>query len=248
MNRNKKCISIITAAFFMTAVTLGFSAVLGTAEPSEKKYPVFGVDVSNYQGVIDWERIEDQGVKFAFIKATEGSSHVDESVSRNLADIEDTSILHSCYHFFSFDSPGETQAENYIKAVDKDDIDLPPVVDIEYYGDKYSNKPSREEAEEILLPLLLGLEEHYGVKPIIYTTMPVYCRYVKESFSDYPLWIRCTQFEPDFIGWDFWQYSDKGKLEGYYGEEPCIDFNVFCGTEEELYSEFCLKLEKAVSD
>ena len=52
--------------------------------------------------------------------------------------------------------------------------------------------------------------------------------------SDYPLWIRCTQFEPDHLDWKFWQYSDKGKLEGYYGTEPCIDFNVFSGTVEEL--------------
>lgn len=234
MNRNKKCISIITAGFLMIAVTLGASAVSGTAEPSAAKYPVFGVDVSNYQGYIDWERIEEQGVKFAFIKATEGSGHVDESVSRNLADIADTSILHSCYHFFSFDSRGETQAENFIRTVDRNAIDLPPVVDIEYYGDKYSNKPSCEEAEEILLPLLRELEEYYGVKPVIYTTMPVYCRYVKENFSDYPLWIRSTQLEPDFIDWKFWQYSDKGKLDGYDGEEPCIDFNVFCGSESEL--------------
>lgn len=218
----------------MAALTLGASAVLGTAEPGAAKYPVFGVDVSNYQGVIDWARIEEQGVKFAFIKATEGSGHVDESVRRNLADIADTSILHSCYHFFSFDSPGETQAENFIRTVSRTEIDLPPVVDIEYYGDKYSNKPSREEAEEILLPLLRELEEYYGVKPVIYTTMPVYCRYVKENFSDYPLWIRSTQLEPDFIDWKFWQYSDKGKLDGYIGEEPCIDFNVFCGSESEL--------------
>ena len=45
--------SVITAGFFMTAVTLGVSVVLGTAEPSKAKYPVFGVDESNYQGVID---------------------------------------------------------------------------------------------------------------------------------------------------------------------------------------------------
>jgi lysozyme len=64
--------------------------------------------------------------------------------------------------------------------------------------------------------------------------MPVYYRYVKENFSDYPLWIRCTQFEPEHLEWQFWQYSDKGKLEGYYGSEPCIDFNVFRGTKEEL--------------
>lgn len=216
---NKKKITVAAVGAFMTFLTVCAGAVFATVTPSESKYPVFGVDVSNYQGVIDWERIEEQGVKFAFIKATEGSGHVDESVSRNLRDIDDTDILHSCYHFFSFDSAGETQAENFINVVGRDEIDLPPVVDIEYYGDKLANKPSREETEAILRPLLQKLEEYYGVKPIIYTTMPVYYRYVKESFGEYPLWIRCTQMAPDILDWQFWQYSDKGRLEGYYGEE-----------------------------
>lgn len=232
---NKK-IFFAALGIALSVLTVGASALLGTASPSSAKYPVLGVDVSNYQGVIDWKRIEKQNISFAFIKATEGSGHVDESVRRNLEDIAETDIRCSCYHFFSFDSAGETQAENFINTVGKDEIDLPPVVDIEYYADKALNKPSREEAEKILTPLLQNLEEYYGVKPIIYTTMPVYLRYVKESFGDYPLWIRCTQFEPDFVEWDFWQYSDKGRLEGYYGEESCIDLNVFNGNEEEFKS------------
>lgn len=218
----------------MTAATFCVSVFFGTAQPNPNKYPVFGVDVSNYQGIIDWKTIERQDVDFAFIKATEGSGYVDKFVSMNLENIAETDILFSCYHFFSFDSAGETQAENFIKTVDKDKIKLPPVVDIEYYGDKNKNKPTREETEKILTPLLEKLEEHYGVKPIIYTTLPVYYRYVEENFSDYPLWIRCTQFEPDLLDWKFWQFSDKGMLEGYIGEEPCIDYNVFCGTEDEL--------------
>lgn len=231
---NKKKTAIVLFGIALLAPTLCVSAFFATAQPNSKKYPVFGVDVSNYQGVIDWELIDKQNVDFAFIKATEGSGYIDRFVDRNLTNIDRTDILCSCYHFFSFDSAGETQAKNFIDAVDKNRIDLPPVVDIEYYGDKSSNKPSAEEAEEILTPLLQELEEYYGVKPIIYTTMPVYYRYVRENFSDYPLWIRCTQFEPEHIEWQFWQYSDKGRLDGYYGSEPCIDFNVFNGSMEEL--------------
>lgn len=231
---NKKKILAVALGAVMICVTITASAFFATAQPNRNKYKVFGVDVSNYQGVIDWEIIDDQNVDFAFIKATEGSGYVDRFVSRNLKNIADTDILYSCYHFFSFDSAGETQAKNFIKTVDKDEIKLPPVVDIEYYGDKSRNKPTADEAEAILAPLLRDLEEYYGVKPIIYTTMSVYNRYVKENFSDYPLWIRCTRFEPDHMEWNFWQYSDKGRLDGYYGEEPCIDFNVFNGTKEEL--------------
>ena len=163
---------------------------------------------------------------------------MDESARRNLENAAETDIKLSAYHFFSFDSPGETQAANFISVVEKDDIDIPPVVDIEYYADKKSNKPSKSEAEAILRPLLEDLEEYYGEKPIIYTTLPVYCRYVKEGFSDYPLWIRSVNMEPDLLDWKFWQYCDSGRLDGYVGDEECIDFNVYNGSFEEFIEEY----------
>ena len=103
---------------------------------------------------------------------------------------------------------------------------------------KLGRKPTKEETEQILRPLLEKLEEYYGVKPIIYTTLPVYFRYVKENFSDYPLWIRNVNFEPDLMNWKFWQYCDKGELYGYKGEEKYIDLNVYNGTIEQFLAEF----------
>jgi len=233
--KNKKIPAFMLAGALLTAVSVTVSAALSTAVVSKKRFPVMGVDVSSYQGDIDWQLLESQGVRFAFIKATEGSGHVDEYAKQNLASSAETRIKRSCYHFFSFDSSGHTQAQSFIKTVGRDEIDLPPVVDIEYYGDKLTNKPSREEAEAVLLPLLEELEQYYGVKPMIYTTLPVYYRYVKPICgSDYPLWIRCKQTEPDFVDWTFWQYDDHGELDGYYGDERYIDFNVFNGTAEEL--------------
>ena len=86
----------------------------------------------------------------------------------------------------------------------------------------------RKNAESILRPLLSRLEAYYGVKPIIYTTLPVYFRYVRGSFSDYPLWIRSVGFEPDLMDWKFWQYSDKGRVDGISGNvdlaEGYIDY------------------------
>lgn len=222
----------------LTAVTVGASAYLSPVRVSEQRYPVFGVDISHYQGDVNWKMLEEQGVKFAFVKATEGSGHTDESVRKNLERAAQTGIRCSCYHFFSFDSPGKTQANNYISAVGRNEIDMPPVVDIEYYGDKQINKPSQQETEDILTPLLKELEAYYGVKPIIYTTIPVYLRYVRGSYGDYPLWLRCTFLEPDLVNWTFWQYDDSSTLEGYVGEEECIDFNVFNGDQEQFDSMF----------
>ena len=229
----------------LTAASAAAALFFSTAKVNTAKYPVFGVDVSNYQGDIDWNELEAQNVSFAFIKATEGSGHTDESVRRNLERATSTNIKVSAYHFFSFDSAGETQAENFISAVDRSEIDMPPVIDIEYYADKRRNKPSRELAESILRPLLKRLEEYYGVKPLIYTTLPVYYRYIRGSFADYPLWIRCVNCEPDLIDWKFWQYSDKGTLTGYIGDEEHIDLNVYSGSFEDFEREFPVSREKA---
>ena len=227
MQNIKRKILCTILGIAMKGTAWAASCFFSKASVDTSRYPVFGVDVSNYQGDIDWDKLEEQGVRFAFIKATEGSGHTDESVRRNIERASGTGIKISAYHFFSFDSSGETQAANFIAAVGDDEITLPPVIDIEYYGDKRKHKPSQEETEAILRPLLEKLEEHYGKKPMIYTTLPVYYRYVKESFSDYPLWIRSVNFEPDLVDWTFWQYDDHGKLEGYYGDEECIDFNVY---------------------
>jgi lysozyme len=227
----------VAAVTVMTVSELA-AVMFSEAVVTEKKYPVMGVDVSHYQGIIDWNLLEEQNVSFAFIKATEGSGHIDESAAENLEKAAETSIMISAYHFFSFDSAGETQAENYISVVGADDINMPPVVDIEYYGDKSSNKPTYEETVEILAPLLERLEEYYGTKPIIYTTLPVYMRYIGDEFSDYPLWIRNVYCEPTVLDWKFWQYSDKGELYGFNGEEKYIDLNVYNGSEEDFLREF----------
>lgn len=230
------CIALGISAVWITCIgSLYFSRAVVNSE----KYPVMGVDVSHYQGHIDWNKLAEQNVSFAFIKATEGSGMIDESVKYNLKAADDTDIKISAYHFFSFDSSGETQAENFISTVEKESIDMPPVIDIEYYGDKACNKPDSADMEKILIPLLSALENYYGVKPIIYTTTPVYFRYLHGKFSDYPLWIRNVNFEPAFIDWKFWQYSDKGELYGFRGDEKYIDLNVYNGSEKDFLEEFC---------
>ncbi len=205
---------------------------------NHKKYDVLGVDVSSYQGDINWHMLQQQGVKFAFIKATEGSSFKDSFIASNLKNAADTNIYFSAYHFFSFDSSGKTQAQNFINTVGKNQISLPPVVDVEFYGGKSKNPPNVSETTEILSQLLNGLENYYGKKPIIYTTLPVYLMYIKNSFSDYPLWIRNVRCEPFMLNWSFWQYSGKGLLSGYNGNEKYIDLNVYNGTINEFKSQF----------
>ena len=199
-------------------------------------YSVKGVDVSHYQGEIDWEHFREQGIDFAFIKATEGSSLVDERFEENREGAKAAGLYAGAYHFFSFDSTPASQAEHFIATVGDLSGSLPPVVDIEFYGDKRKNPPEKAYVVSGLWELLEALEEEYGVKPIIYTTYTVYNRYIRNAFQEYPLWIRNVYYPPGDIGrqWTFWQYCDTGALGGTAGEEKFVDLNVFRESREDL--------------
>lgn len=189
-----------------------------------------------YQGDVDWNVISNQDIDFAYIKATEGKSYVDEKFRNNYNNVINIDLPTGFYHFFSFESSGEEQAQNYINQVEEYDNMLPPVVDIEFYN-MYGKTANISEVKDDLKVLLKKLEEHYGVSPIIYTTNSCYERYIKNDFQNYKIWIRDIFYEPklkDNRSWTFWQYTDKEKLEGYNGEEKFIDLNVFNGTKEDL--------------
>jgi lysozyme len=231
-------IAVATAvAICAVIVLLFYLRLLKINTPSKKDYPIRGVDVSSYQGTIDWETLSD-GIDFAFIKATEGSKYCDENFAYNYAEAQKTDLRVGAYHFFSFDSDGDTQAENFIANVTPYSGMLPPVVDVEFYGDYHSDPKSADEVVPQLKQTLEKLEEYYGVKPIIYATGAAYEMYVKDNFDGYDIWRRSVYFTPD-SGWTFWQYSDTGRLNGYSGEEKYIDLNVFCGSREEFESYGC---------
>lgn len=235
----KKLIFIIGTILIIiiTILLLWYNGVIIFNYPSEKRYEVRGVDVSFYQGDINWNVLAKQGISFAFIKATEGSSFLDEKFKENYENAIKTDLKIGAYHFFSFDSNGNTQADNFIKNVPKKDDMLPPVVDIEFYGDKYKNVPDIEETQKQLQILLDRLEEYYGKKAIIYATYKSYNLYIMNNFKDNYIWIRDVFFRPslrDNRDWTFWQYTDKVKLEGYNGKESKIDMNVFNGNSEEF--------------
>lgn len=198
----------------ITLVVLLWNGVILLNNPSKSKYPVRGVDVSHYQGEIDWQVLASQGIDFAFIKATEGSSFVDDCFDFNFEEARKTKLYVGAYHFFSFDSSGITQAENFINTVEVFDDSLPPVVDVEFYGSK--STPTRDSIASELKPMLITLEEHYGKKPIIYTTEEVYQQFLSDDYEDYPIWIRDIISTPklsDGKEWTFWQYTNRKRLD-----------------------------------
>lgn len=161
LNR-KRNISIGCAAVVL-AIALLFSATLPLRRAATQKvYPVIGVDVSKYQGAIDWPVLAAQSIDFAFVKATEGSSHQDERFAQNWSGAQTAGLRVGAYHFFSFDSPAETQSENFIKTVIPFEGMLPPVVDIELYGEKKRRPPDRDAVRKEL-DVFRGTAEEFAV-------------------------------------------------------------------------------------
>lgn len=205
--------------------------------PAAKNYSVRGVDVSAYQGDIDWQTLSNQDISFAFVKATEGSSFVDRKFAFNFSEAQKTELKVGAYHFFSYDSSGITQAENFINTVKPFEGMLPPVIDLEFYGDKEKNPPDRDKVATELQAMLDALEQHYGLQPIIYATERSYELYLSGGYEEYDIWIRNVISKPDLAddrSWTFWQYTNRGRLDGYNGEEKYIDINVFCKMKEEF--------------
>ena len=174
MKRKAFKIAILLAAIFIIAeaalFALVWNGVIILNDGRAGKYPVKGIDVSWYQGDIDWKTVSGHDLSFVFIKATEGSTYVDDKFSYNFNEAQKTSLAVETYHFFSYDSGGKTQAENFINTVKPYEGMLPPVIDLEFYGDKASNPPEREYVDEQLKIMLDMLEAYYGQKPIIYAT------------------------------------------------------------------------------
>lgn len=225
---------VVVAGAILFALLRRQGMLLLPNETRPGRYEVWGVDVSSYQGEVDWPALRSQGVDFAFIKATEGSGTTDAYFARNWEDAQAAGVLAGAYHFFSYDSPGETQADNFIAQVPVTAGALPPVVDVEFYGDKAQRPPEREAVKEILDPLLERLESRYGQKPILYVTYRTYELYIQGEYENYPLWVTRPMLAPTDKDWSFWQYSHSARLEGYNGKEKHIDLNVFRGSREEL--------------
>lgn len=192
-------------------------------------YVVRGIDVSNHQKSIDWKRVARTGeYSFAFIKATEGSGYKDTYFQANWQGAKENGLLRGAYHFYIEYLPGIEQADHFINVVPKEAGTLPPVLDLEVDG-----KDRQVMLREIRV-FLVRLEQHYGVKPIIYTDFARYDEFVKGNFEEYPLWLNSTLSPVQWSGfnnWTFWQFSSHGRVDGI---PEFVDLNVFYGGREKL--------------
>ncbi len=220
--------------FFVGPTGFRWRALYGDAEYPEG-YEIHGIDISHYQGKIDWEQLKNAMIKgcpvrFVIIKSTEGSSRLDENFRENFNQARDFGFIRGVYHFWSNKSTAREQAYYFLDQVHLTDGDLPPVLDIEH-------KPADKSVEDFQRDVLTWLhivEDKYHVKPIIYTYYKFKEQYLSAPvFEDYPYWIAHYYVDKvQYKGkWKFWQHTDVGKLPGIKGY---VDFNIYNGSYYEL--------------
>lgn len=192
-------------------------------------YSVHGIDVSAYQGSIDWPEVARHGVRFAFIKASEGATLRDPRFARNWRQAQAAGICRGAYHYFQPNRDGQSQADLFVGTVPLGPGDLPPVLDVEAANFHDVAQMRREVARWLRL-----VEAHYGVRPILYSNHSFYCRHLAGHFDSYPLWLAHYEVPAPALPrskWIIWQHSDEAYVPGIRGT---VDFNVFQGNYQAL--------------
>jgi lysozyme len=215
---------------FPLAFALGGVLVLGACVPSGSNW-IAGVDVSHHQSDLDWKAMREKGVRFAYIKATEGAAWQDEAYRIHAEAARAQGMTVGAYHFFTFCAEGRRQAEHFLAHLDLRPGDLPPAVDVESGGNCRGNPDSGAVAES-LEAFMRVVEKATGRQPLIYTTQPFYWRYFPQGFGSARFWLRNRLWCPeDRERFPFCQYSVSG-IPGAVAE--AVDRNAFLGGEEEF--------------
>lgn len=194
---------------------------------------VFGIDVSQYQGVVQWDSVSTIGdgfpLDFIFIRATMGERDEDKRFAENWLHVGARNKLRGAYHYYRPNENSIKQAQNFIKNVTLGPGDLPPVLDIE-------ERPRSQPMDSLRVGLrrwITLVEQHYGTKPILYSGDSYFSDFLEQEFSDYVLWIANYNFwvETPKDHWHFWQFTERGRARGIKGP---VDINMFKGTLEDL--------------
>lgn len=196
--------------------------------------PIQGIDVSYWQGDIDWEAARAAGIDFVFIKATEGGDHIDPKFLDNWHGAKRAGVARGAYHFIYWCRPAHEQALWFMLNVPPDPDALPPVLDLEWntHSKTCPKKVAREDALQTIRTILAALETHTGKRPIIYTDPKFHREVLEGEFPNYHFWLRSVAAEPREVygdrSWAFWQFTTTGTVPGVAGK---VDRNSFNGTD-----------------
>jgi lysozyme len=209
-----------------------FSDVRNFQVLSKYEDKVVGLDVSQYQGKIDWNQVgfvEDNfPLQFVFIRATVGKDKVDATFDSNWKQAH-KKLICGAYHYYRPNENSLEQANHFIKNVRLRTGDLPPILDIE-------SMPKNQSIDSLKIGLKRWLEKvdgHYKVRPIIYTNAKFYDTFLKDDFEGYTFWIANYNFFVEDIqdDWLFWQFTESATIPGIEGN---VDLNIYNGTPKML--------------
>ncbi len=239
--RRLTCVGLAALALAGLVAHTAHSRTLKDAKPHKgvtaaHAMPIQGIDVSYWQGDIDWQKVRASGIRFAFIKATEGGDHVDPKFLDNWEGARRAGIARGAYHFVYWCRPAHEQALWFMLNVPQDADALPPVLDLEWNSHSKScpKRVPRAVALEKIRTLLDAMQAHTGKRPIIYTDPKFHKDVLQGEFGEYHFWLRSVAAKPHLRygdrRWAFWQFTMTGHVPGVKGR---VDRNVFNGTEKD---------------
>jgi lysozyme len=193
-----------------------------------------GIDVSYYQETIDWQRVQRAGIRFAFIRLSDGAEQRDPMFVTNWSEARRAGLLRGAYLFFRPDQSIAAQADVMIASLRADRGDLPPVIDIEVDGGLPASAVAARARAWID-----RVRDGLGVEPIVYTGGDLWRNGGAEPLSAQPLWIAhytqtCPILPSAWSHWTFWQHTDRGAVPGIEG---AVDLDLFAGTLRDLHSQ-----------
>lgn len=190
--------------------------------PALKSGEVYGVDVSNHQGDIDWRAVARDDIRFAYLKATEGGDFIDKRFEKNWTGAGSADIDRGAYHFFTLCRPGADQARNFLRAAAVKDAELPPALDLELGGNCRARPPAQQVNAEIdaFVDLVEAETGRHMVLYVLGNWQELYP--VPDDKASRPRWTRRLVLRPTGE-WYIWQFTGAAKVAGVRGG---VDLNV----------------------
>ena len=192
-----------------------------------------GIDVSEFQGAINWSQVKSGGVGYAFIRVSDGTGYPDQRFAANWAGAKSAGVRRGAYQFFRPSEDPVAQASLFLSSIGElGDDDLPPVLDLES-ADGMSDATVVSRART----WLTLIEEGTNRRPLVYTAQYFWNGIAGgDQLGDYPLWVAnygvsCPNLPATWSSWAFWQYTDSGSVSGIFGP---VDKNRFHGSAAEL--------------
>ncbi|MEM6293665.1 MAG: GH25 family lysozyme [Myxococcota bacterium] len=194
-----------------------------------------GIDISKWQGDVDWDAVAADGVKFSFVRVSDGINTQDQYFDKNWEESRAAGIYTGVYQFFRPNQSVLGQADYLLEQMGCDmnartcpitDMDLPPVIDVEHRPSGWSKNQMRNAVRTWIERV-----EDFGLEPVIYTGRYFWRDYVdSDEWRDHPLWLahytnNCPNIPNDWSDWDFWQFTDSGSISGVNGPTDTNQFN-----------------------